>query len=207
MTVVVGGQKSGKSGLAMRRAAVSDRPVVVMTPAAVRDDEFAARVARHRADRPAGWETVETFDLAAAIADLDVAAYVIVDALDTWLAERMESHGFPLGDEIPQRDVAERASGAVLTEIRAFADAVSRSAHIAVVIAGQPGLGVHAGSAGARAYVDLHGLALQALSERADEVLLVVAGRVLPLVPDPGDREEERVLPLEPDPGDREVEL
>lgn len=189
LTVVVGGQKSGKSSLAARRAEASGRPVVVITPAVVRDDEFAARVARHRADRPAGWTTVETFDLAAAVNELDVATFVIVDALDTWLAERMEALGVPLGDDPlgddpPDFDVLERTSRTVLAELRVFMDAVTRSGHTVMVIAGQPGLGVHAGSAGARAYVDLHGLALQALSERADDVYLVVAGRVLPLVPD-----------------------
>ncbi len=62
------------------------------------------------------------------------------------------------------------------------------------LIAGQPGLGVHAGSAGSRAYVDLHGLALQTLSDRADEVLLVVAGRVLPLARDHAQPADDAVL-------------
>ncbi|HEU0287948.1 MAG TPA: Rv2231c family pyridoxal phosphate-dependent protein CobC, partial [Nocardioidaceae bacterium] len=49
------------------------------------------------------------------------------------------------------------------------------------VIAGQPGLGVHAAGPGARRYVDLHGLSVQAVADAADDVFLVVGGRVAPL--------------------------
>ena len=63
LTLLLGGQKAGKSRLAARHAEASGRPVVVVTPAVVRDEEFAARVKRHRADRPSHWRTVETFEL------------------------------------------------------------------------------------------------------------------------------------------------
>ena len=46
LTLLLGGQKAGKSTLAARHAAASGRPVVVVVPAAVRDAEFAARVAQ-----------------------------------------------------------------------------------------------------------------------------------------------------------------
>ncbi len=184
LTVVVGGQKSGKSSLAARRAAASGRSVVVVTPAVPRDAEFAARVARHRADRPAHWRTLETFDLAGAVAAAGPGAFVVVDALDTWLAESMESGGVPVGDDVPDPRQRAELERAVLDKLRGFASAVAPSSVEALVIAGQPGLGVHAGGPGARAYVDLHGLAVQVLSEAADEVLLVIGGRVVPLARD-----------------------
>lgn len=186
LTLLVGGQKSGKSSLAARRAQASGRPVTVVTPAVIRDDEFAARVARHRADRPAEWQIVETFDLSAAVGGAGDGAFVIVDALDTWLAERMQHGGAALDGTEPDRVALDRTTGAVLAELKELTSVVAARDSDVVLIAGQPGLGVHAGSAGSRAYVDLHGLALQTLSDRADEVLLVVAGRVLPLVPDQG---------------------
>jgi adenosyl cobinamide kinase/adenosyl cobinamide phosphate guanylyltransferase len=185
LTLVLGGQKSGKSRLAARRAAASGRPVVVVAPAAVRDPEFAARVARHRADRPAGWRTYETFDLAGAVAGAEPGAFLLVDALDTWLAEALAAAGVGVGDEVPDPDRRERAEAAVLAELGGFAAAVAGRDLEALVIAGQPGLGVHAAGPGARAYVDMHGLAVQALSAAADEVLLVVAGRALSLPAEP----------------------
>lgn len=180
LTLVLGGQKSGKSSLAARRAAASGLPVVVVAPAVPRDAEFAARVARHRSDRPAHWRTLETFDLAGAV-HTSPGAFVLVDALDTWLAESMESAGMQVGNVQPdprQRDQLERE---LLDRLRGFAAAVATSDCEVLVIAGQPGLGVHAGGPGARAYVDLHGLSVQVLADAAEDVLLVIGGRVLPL--------------------------
>src|SRR5215510_12540939 len=98
LTLVLGGQKSGKSGLAARHAAASGRPVVVVTPAVARDAEFAARIARHQRDRPAGWRAVETFELDTAVRESEPGAFVIVDALDTWLAEMLTEAGVSMGD-------------------------------------------------------------------------------------------------------------
>ncbi len=184
LIVVLGGQKSGKSSLAARRAAASGRPVVVVTPAEVRDEEFAQRVARHRADRPAGWATVETFDLAGAVTDAPAGAFVLVDALDTWLVEVLQQLQVPFDDRAVDAAVRERAETRVLEQVDAFTAAVADGDREVLVIAGQPGLGVHAGGPGSRLYVDLHGLAVQALARAADEALLVVAGRALPLPPD-----------------------
>jgi adenosyl cobinamide kinase/adenosyl cobinamide phosphate guanylyltransferase len=186
LTVVLGGQKSGKSRLAAGRAGASGRPVVVVAPAVVRDPEFAARVARHRADRPAHWRTLETFDLAGALAEAGAGAFVLVDALDTWLAESLAAAGVGVGDELPEPRRRAGAEARLLADLRGFAAAAARRDGEVLVIAGQPGLGVHAGGPGARAYVDLHGLALQAPSATADEVLLVIGGRALPLPPPAG---------------------
>nr|WP_281386593.1 Rv2231c family pyridoxal phosphate-dependent protein CobC [Jiangella mangrovi] len=180
----MGGQKSGKSGLAARRASASGRPVVVVAPAVVRDEEFKARVERHRADRPAHWRTLETFDLAGAVASAGEGAFVLVDALDTWLAETLESAGVFVGDEVPDAALRAAAEDGVVAALAAFTEAIAALDVDVLVIAGQPGLGVHAGGPGARLYVDVHGRAVQALSAAADEVLLVMAGRVVRLEPD-----------------------
>ena len=183
LLLVLGGQKSGKSSYAASRAMAAAQPVVFVAPAAVRDDEFADRVARHRAERPAGWITVETFTLTDAVTDFDGHATVIIDALDTWLAETLIELGVDLdgdGPSIRQRAAAE-------AEVTRRLDELAVAAHaregLTVVIAGQPGLGVHAAARGARAYVDLHGIAVQALSHVADEAVLLVAGRPVTLPP------------------------
>lgn len=181
LTVVLGGQKSGKSGLAARRAAASGRAVVVVTPAVVRDEEFKARVERHRADRPEHWRTLETFDLAGAVAEAGAGAFVLVDALDTWLAETLESAGVFVGDDVPDPEQRAAAEDGVVAALAAFTEAIASLDVDVLVIAGQPGLGVHAGGPGARLYVDVHGRAVQALSAAADEALLVVGGRVVRL--------------------------
>ena len=184
LTLVLGGQKSGKSGLAARRASASGRPVVVVAPAVVRDEEFEARVERHRADRPAHWRTLETFDLAAAVREAGAGSFVLVDALDTWLAETLESAGVFVGDQVPDPELRAAAEDGVVAALGAFTAAVAAQDVEVLVIAGQPGLGVHAGGPGARLYVDVHGRAVQTLSAVADEALLVVGGRIVRLEPD-----------------------
>ena len=58
--LILGGARSGKSREAERRAAGSRLAVTVIATAEALDEEMAARIRRHQADRPAGWRTVET---------------------------------------------------------------------------------------------------------------------------------------------------
>ncbi len=65
-----------------------------MAPGPVPDDadaDWAARVAAHQAHRPATWTTLETRDVATALAEAEVP--VLVDCLATWLAETMSEVG------------------------------------------------------------------------------------------------------------------
>ncbi|HNE17683.1 MAG TPA: bifunctional adenosylcobinamide kinase/adenosylcobinamide-phosphate guanylyltransferase, partial [Rhodocyclaceae bacterium] len=57
--LILGGARSGKSRHAEHLAAASGLPVTVIVTAEALDAEMAARIARHRTDRPAGWATVE----------------------------------------------------------------------------------------------------------------------------------------------------
>jgi adenosyl cobinamide kinase/adenosyl cobinamide phosphate guanylyltransferase len=181
LTLVVGGQKSGKSSTAARLAAATGRPVVVVTPAEASDDEMAERIARHRRDRPPTWATVETFDLVAALADAQDDACVIVDAFDTWLAHAMNAADLWTDDDVAALgEQGQAAAESVLDVVRAIADAVSDRAGETIVVAGQPGFGLHPMNANGRRYTDLHGLSLQRLGATA-RVLLVVAGRAVEL--------------------------
>jgi adenosyl cobinamide kinase/adenosyl cobinamide phosphate guanylyltransferase len=53
--LIIGGARSGKSRHAEQRAAGSGLPVHVIVTAEALDEEMSARIARHQADRPAGW--------------------------------------------------------------------------------------------------------------------------------------------------------
>lgn len=181
VTLVVGGQKAGKSSTAARLAAGSGRPVVVVAPAVASDEEMAERIARHREDRPGGWATLETFDLVGALAEAGDRACVVVDAFDTWLADAMGRAGLWTDDAVAALGPdGAAAADRVLSGVDALVSVAVRRDGPTVVVAGQPGVGPHALGAGARRYVDLHGLALQRLGA-AGRVLLVVAGRALEL--------------------------
>ena len=59
MTLLVGGARSGKSGLAVRMAEASGLPVAFVATGEALDEEMAERIACHRAERPGRWRTIE----------------------------------------------------------------------------------------------------------------------------------------------------
>ena len=80
--LVTGGVRSGKSAHA--ESLLADRTAVrYVAPGPVHDDaDWAARITAHQARRPTSWSTVETHDLATALA---TDQPVLVDCLGTWL--------------------------------------------------------------------------------------------------------------------------
>jgi adenosyl cobinamide kinase/adenosyl cobinamide phosphate guanylyltransferase len=127
-------------------------------PAAAPDEDFAVRIARHRARRPASWSTVEVGGELAAILRTTRGS-VLVDALGTWLARH------------------ERFDADVVAVCRALG---ARDGDT-VVVSDEVGLGVHPSTEAGRHFRDALGTVNRAVADVADRVLLVVAGRVLDL--------------------------
>jgi adenosyl cobinamide kinase/adenosyl cobinamide phosphate guanylyltransferase len=168
LTFLVGGARSGKSSLAVRLAAEWEGPVVFVATAEAREDaELAARIARHRLERPPAWRTVEEpLDLAAGFAQAPERAFVIVDCLTLWAANAVEA-GW--SDEDVERV--------------AMATAASAAARVspAVVVSNEIGMGVVPDTPLGRSFRDLLGRVNAVFAERADRACLVVAGRTLEL--------------------------
>lgn len=181
LTLVVGGQKSGKSSTAAAMAAATGAAVVVIAPASPADEEMAERIARHRQDRPGGWGTVETFEVTAALAAADDASCVILDAFDTWLAHAMGEAGlWTDADVAAWGEEGTLAVEVVLAQVSAVAATAVARRGDTIVVAGQPGFGLHPMNANGRRYADVHGRSLQRLGVDA-RVVLVIAGRPLEL--------------------------
>jgi adenosylcobinamide kinase / adenosylcobinamide-phosphate guanylyltransferase len=164
ITLVLGGARSGKSAVAERRAAAleGDAGTVtyVATAIARGDAGFAARIRAHQARRPAHWSTVEAgADLVGAFGSIDDKAVVLVDSLGTWVGA--------------QPELAVDAD-ALLATLRARTGA-------SVLVSDEVGLGVHPSTEAGLRFRDTLGELNLAIAGIADDVLLVVAGRVLPL--------------------------
>jgi adenosylcobinamide kinase/adenosylcobinamide-phosphate guanylyltransferase len=86
--LIGGGARSGKSRYALQKAlAIEGRRVFVATAEPL-DDEMTSRIARHKADRGAEFETIEEpLDLASVIAGAFDA--MVVDCLTLWLSNLM----------------------------------------------------------------------------------------------------------------------
>jgi adenosylcobinamide kinase / adenosylcobinamide-phosphate guanylyltransferase len=169
LTVLLGGARSGKSALALRRARASGAPVVFVATAEALDEEMASRIARHRAERDRAWTTVEApLDPAAPLADAPTGACVVLDCLSLWVANLI------------QRDVAEE--DAVARAAAAAALAAERPG-ATIAISNEVGMGVVPEFELGRRYRDALGRVNACWAAQAEEALLVVAGRALALEP------------------------
>ncbi|MGY1739278.1 MULTISPECIES: bifunctional adenosylcobinamide kinase/adenosylcobinamide-phosphate guanylyltransferase [unclassified Blastococcus] len=163
--LVLGGSRSGKSAHA--ESLVADRSDVVYLAAsapAPGDAEWAARVAAHRARRPASWTTLET----TAPSDLLRGGTVLVDSVTTWVAALMDETG--VWDDAPGS--AQRLAGRCDALVNAWA---MTPAHV-VAVSDEVGLGVVPETRSGRLFRDTLGAVNQRLAGTADEVWFVVAG-------------------------------
>ncbi len=171
ITLVLGGTRSGKSQVAEALVAAVGGPVTYVATGRASDADMAARIAAHRARRPAAWATVEVggdgdgrgggADLPGLLAGLE--GHVLVDSLGTWVA----------------------ADAGLAPDPDALCDALDARARAGsgdtVLVSEEVGLGVHPPTEVGRRFADVLGELNRAVADRADRVLLVVAGRVLPL--------------------------
>jgi len=167
VTVLLGGARSGKSALALRRARALGAPVVFVATGEALDEEMEERIGRHRAERDEGWSTVEApLDLAAALRKAPAEACTIVDCLSFWVANLIQNgHG--------EEDVVGLA--------REGADLASGRAGPTIAVSNEVGMGIVPEFELGRRYRDALGRVNAIWAERAAEAFLVVAGRSLAL--------------------------
>lgn len=166
--LILGGARSGKSRYALELGRAWRGRVAFVATAEARDADLAARIARHRAERPASWATLEEpMDLptacrrACASADL-----VIVDCVTLWIANRM------LGGHSDQ---------AILAGGDEMAGVMGERRAAILMISNEVGEGVHPPTADGLRYRDLLGQVNQRVAAAADRVTLMVAGIAVPI--------------------------
>jgi adenosyl cobinamide kinase/adenosyl cobinamide phosphate guanylyltransferase len=155
---VLGGARSGKSRAAEALVMAYPQPWRYIATAQGWDDEMRARIARHRADRVAGWQTDEvSIALPAALAAAGDRP-VLVDCLTLWVTNLL----------LADHDI-DQATDALLAALRA------RRAP-SVLVANETGLGIVPDNALARRFRDAAGVLNQRVAAQADRVLFMVAG-------------------------------
>ena len=156
--LVLGGARSGKSRYALALAETAAPERVMIATAQAFDDEMAGRIARHKAERGAGWTTREApLELAAALAEEARPGRVaVVDCLTLWLSNLL----------LAERDL--EAATAELAELALSGPVIFVSNEVGQGIVPQTPLG--------RAFRDAQGRANQALAAVCDAVVVVTAG-------------------------------
>ena len=162
LELILGGARSGKSRLAERLATQSGLDITYIATGRAWDGEMAARIAHHRASRPAEWGLVEEpLELARALRDNAAPGRcLLVDCLTLWLTNLLM-----LDDDTRlamQRD--------------AFLESLAELPGRIILVSNETGLGVVPLGELTRRYVDEAGWLHQAVAERAERVLFTVAG-------------------------------
>ncbi len=166
--------------MAQQLAIRSGRHVVFCATATVDvdDEEWSARIARHRAERPSDWTTIETAvpqgtDLLTALGNAEASQIVIVDSVGTWVADMMRRH--PLGTSVVQWH--DQIEGYALRLI----SALETCAADVIVISEEAGWGVVPVHVSGRVFRDVVGRTNQRLCAIAKDAYLIVSGVALDL--------------------------
>jgi len=184
--LILGGARSGKSRYAVALGRAGSVRTGFVATARTSDGDMRDRIARHRAERPREWLTVEEpLDLAGTcrrlVPQLDL---IVVDCLTVWVANLLDRG---------------RDDAAVLSEADDLAAVLGERVVSFVVVSNEVGEGVHPPTEIGLRFRDLLGLVNQRIAAAADLVTLMVAGipvpikRVAPRPPwnERGDRSHE----------------
>lgn len=172
--LILGGARSGKSAYAEAQAAESGLTVTMVVTAHAGDGEMAARIERHRANRPAHWPVVEApLHLAAALREAAAEdRFIVVDCLTLWLSNLLMDMDDAPGAALPGLFARERA---------ALLDALPALPGRIALVSNEVGSGVVPMGRLSRVFVDEAGRLHQALARLCPRVTLVTAGLPLAL--------------------------
>ena len=169
LTLVLGGVRAGKSRYA-QQLAEDGRRVLFVATAEAGDEEMAARIQAHRAERPTDWATpgrtarIWSTALEPRLPDYDT---VLLDCLTLWVSNLLIQDG---DDHHVRPDI--QFTG------RPTARAYEPGRHSAswIVVSNEVGLGVVPATKLGRVYADELGRVNQRFAAAADDVIVMFAG-------------------------------
>jgi adenosylcobinamide kinase/adenosylcobinamide-phosphate guanylyltransferase len=170
LTLILGGARSGKSSHAERLAEGTGKSVMFLATAQALDEEMSTRIQKHRAERPAGWETLEIpFNLAVYAPEIQ-SDVVLLDCVTLLVSNLlMQFVKDDLVDEAPFLLAVQKEIGDLIAAIR------ERDQEW-FIISNEVGLGLVPAYQMGRVYRDALGWANQCLAREADRVIFMVAG-------------------------------
>lgn len=174
---ILGGARSGKSALAEQRACDSGLAVTYIATAQAGDAEMTARIAHHRARRPAEWRCVEEPLHLAAVLGQEAAAgrLLLVDCLTLWLTNLLFQ-----GQAAAQAEAGTPIDCALLqNETTALLEVLPQLPGDIILVSNEVGQGIVPLGASTRLFVDEAGRLNQRVAALAHRATLVAAG--LPL--------------------------
>ena len=160
LTLITGGQRSGKSSFAQNLAsALSEEPIYLAT-ARKWDDDFKNRIERHQNDRGENWTTIEEEK---EIGKLDLnEKVVVIDCITLWLTNIYHNNQYNVETSLQYA-------------IEQWRELVKQDVTL-VIVSNELGMGVHPEKEVARKFADLQGWMNQIIGKTANELYLMVSG-------------------------------
>jgi len=160
---ISGGTRSGKSSYAQKLALEKSESPVYVATAKIWDEDFAARVEMHKAERGPEWRLLER---ETNIHMLPIEnEVVVVDCVTLWLTNIFMEH----------REDIKKSLDAFKMQV----DGLRSKDGTFIIISNEIGMGLHAETVLGRKFTDLQGWANQYVASVADEAIFMVSG--LPL--------------------------
>lgn len=170
LTFILGGARSGKSAYAEEQARAFGRRVLFVATATAGDAEMEERIQKHRASRPAEWETLEApLKMGHAIQSYTAPVEIVILDCMTLLVSNILL-------QLPENPPADMAIEKVSAELDALLQAYSKIGGHWLIISNEVGLGLVPVYPLGRIYRDALGWTNQRLAKVADQVILMVAG-------------------------------
>ena len=167
-TLVLGGIRSGKTGLAEAQAMAQLQPVVYVATATADDDEMANRISRHQSIRPATWGLVEEpLNLAQVLSEhgqQNPAPCLLIDCMSLWISNLLHA-----GTE------------QLHAQKQTFLEQIEGYPGSLIIVSNETGLGIIGMDPLTRQFCDELGWLNQALAQRCQKVVMVLAGLPLTL--------------------------
>ena len=177
LILLLGGARAGKSTHAMKLAQDGERAsgdeICFIATAQALDEDMTKRIARHRAERPIHWRTIEEpCQIDEALRQASEARIVIVDCLTLFVSNWLMRHEHEHECEQFVRRIT-----------RNFLATASTRQQTIICVSNEVGLGVVPDTNLGRVFRDLLGRVNQEFAAAADEVYLITAGLPLQLKP------------------------
>lgn len=160
ITLITGGQRSGKSSYAEKMALQEAEHPVYLATSRVWDEEHRKRIEIHKANRGAEWINIEE--------EKELSKHhlsgktILIDCVTLWTT----NYFFDLNSEV------ETALSALKQEFDQF---TAQEAHF-IFVTNEIGMGEMSQNAIQRKFADLQGWLNQYIASKADEVFLMVSG-------------------------------
>lgn len=176
LTLILGGARSGKSAHAQKLAAERGETVLYVATAQAGDEEMAARIAAHQAERQAHWQTLEApkqvgiaiRSYHASLVTPHAPTIILIDCITLLASNILLS--------LPEPITAQVAEAALKAEVDDLLAVYAESTAEWIIVSNEVGLGLVPPYPLGRVYRDALGRANQRLAAKADEVLFMVAG-------------------------------